>query len=189
MKKLILISILFLLNACATYTLVEKEEKVEVNNLYAFKSKLALSEIRMTQGSKLRVFTNNGQGLESFFFSTDVYPGTPLSKISGKELKKYRKDMNNIDFVEFITSSLVDYGMINGKLVDVSEVDTDVGKFRRFFVIFQDKTEGLNYKSIIDRHENLEILRVHGFIAPEKYYYDKYIADYNYMVESLIKIN
>ena len=189
MKKLILVSTLFLLNACATYTLVEKEERVEVNNLYAFKSKLALSEIRMTQGSKLRLFTNNGQGLESFFFSTDIYPGTPLSKISGKELKKYRKDMNNIDFVEFITSSLADYGMINGKLVDVSEVDTDVGKFRRFFVSFQDKTEGLNYKSIIDRHENKEILRVHGFIAPEKYYYDKYIADYNYIVENLIKLN
>ena len=97
--------------------------------------------------------------------------------------------MNNIDFVEFITSSLADYGMINGKLVDVSEVDTDVGKFRRFFVSFQDKTEGLNYKSIIDRHENKEILRVHGFIAPEKYYYDKYIADYNYIVEHLIKLN
>ena len=93
MNKLIYICIFLLINSCATYTLIEKDEQIKVNDLYAFKAKISLSEIRMKQGSKLRVFTNNGQGLESFFFSTDVYPGTPLSKESGKEFKKYRKDI------------------------------------------------------------------------------------------------
>ena len=188
MNKLIYICIFLLINSCATYTLIEKDEQIKVNDLYAFKAKISLSEIRMKQGSKHRVFTNNGQGLESFFFSTDVYPGTPLSKESGKEFKKYRKDMNNIDFVEFIKSSLADFGMINGKLEDVSEINTSVGKFRRFYVSFQDTTEGLSYKSIIDRHEDQEILRVHGFIAPEKFYFEKYLSDYEYIVNNLINI-
>ena len=74
--------------------------------------------------------------------------------------------------------------MINGKLEDVSEINTSVGKFRRFYVSFQDTTEGLSYKSIIDRHEDQEILRVHGFIAPEKA--QKYLSDYEYIVNNLI---
>ena len=68
MNKLIYICIFLLINSCATYTLIEKDEQIKVNDLYAFKAKISLSEIRMKQGSKLRVFTNNGQGLESFFF-------------------------------------------------------------------------------------------------------------------------
>lgn len=188
MKKFIYFYFFLIINSCATYTLVEKNKEVRVNSLYGFKSDLMLSEIRSLQGSKIRLFTNNGQGLESFFFSTDVRPGTPLSKVSGKEFKKYRKDMNNIDFVEFISKSLSDFGVFNGKLTNVSEIGTNVGKFQRFHMTFTDKVEGLIYKSIIDRHEDKEILRINGFIAPSKYYFDEYLIHYDYIVGNLVKL-
>ena len=91
MNKLIYICIFLLINSCATYTLIEKDEQIKVNDLYAFKAKISLSEIRMKQGSKLRVFTNNGQGLESFFFSTDVYPALLYQKNLVKSSKNIEK--------------------------------------------------------------------------------------------------
>ena len=78
--------------------------------------------------------------------------------------------------------------MINGELVDVTEINTNVGKFQRFYLNFTDKDIGLSYSAIIDRHENREILRLNGFIAPKKYYYDRYISNYNYITNNLSKI-
>ena len=91
MNKLIYICIFLLINSCATYTLIEKDEQIKVNDLYAFKAKISLSEIRMKQGSKLRVFTNNGQGLESFLFSTDVYHALLYQKNLVKSSKNIEK--------------------------------------------------------------------------------------------------
>ena len=68
--------------------------------------------------------------------------------------------MNNLEFVNYISTGLSDFGFINSKLVDVDKINTNVGEFQRFYITLEDKSEGLRYKSVIDRHENKEILRL-----------------------------
>ena len=186
MKSIYFLILIFFINACTTYTLVEKDKEVNVNSLYSIKTDMLMSKINI-RGSKLTWLTNNGLGLDLFFFSQDIFQGGVLSTASKNDLKEYKKNMNNLEFVNYISTGLSDFGFINSKLVDVDKINTNVGEFQRFFLTLEDKTEGLRYKSVIDRHENKEILRVNGFIAPEKFYYDEYIDNYFSIMKNLIK--
>ncbi len=186
MNKILVILLLFFINSCGYYALVKKDSDIDVNGLYKVKAPIEMSELRV-QGSNVKWLTNNGQGLDLFFFSEDIYPDGTLSKVDKKDIKKYKKNMNNIEFVEFISTALSDFGFTNFELYDVTEVNTSVGTFQRFYLNGTDKVIGLKYKAIIDRHSNRDILRINGFIAPVKHYYDKYIKMYEGMVSSLIK--
>ena len=160
---------------------------MNVNNLYSVKAPIEMSELKV-QGSNLKWFTNNGRGLDLFFFSEDIYPEGTLSNIDKKkEAKKYKKQMNNIEFVDFVGEAFSDFGFTNFKLYDVGEINSSVGIFQRFYLNGTDKEIGLKYKAIIDRHFERDILRINGFIAPEKHYYDTYVKMYERMIRSLIK--
>ena len=66
MRNIYFLIFIFLL-MCTTYTLVEKDKEVNVNSLYSIKTDMLMSKINI-QGSKLTWLTNNGLGLDLFFF-------------------------------------------------------------------------------------------------------------------------
>ena len=187
MNKILIIILILFINSCGHYGLIKEGSEINVNNLYSVKAPIEMSELRV-YGSNLKWFTNNGRGLDLFFFSDDIYPEDTLSDIDKKkDAKKYKKKMNNIEFVDFVGEAFSDFGFTNFKLYDVGEINSSVGIFQRFYLRGTDKKIGLKYKAIIDRHFERDILRINGFIAPEKHYYDTYIQMYETMIRSLIK--
>lgn len=187
MNKILTTFLILFITSCVQYSLIKEGSEINVNNLYSVKAPIEMSELRV-QGSNVKWFTNNGRGLDLFFFSDDIYPGGTLSNIDKKkDAKKYKKKMNNIEFVDFVGDAFSDFGFTNLKLHDVGEINSSVGIFQRFYLKGTDKDIGLKYKAIIDRHFERDILRINGFIAPEKHYYDEYIQMYEQMVRSLIK--
>ena len=90
MRNIYFLIFIFFTNACTTYTLVEKDKEVNVNSLYSIKTDMLMSKINI-QGSKLTWLTNNGLGLDLFFFSQDIYQGGVLSTANKNDLKEYKK--------------------------------------------------------------------------------------------------
>ena len=187
MNKILIIILILFINSCGHYGLIKEGSEIKANSLYSVKAPIEMSELRV-QGSNLKWFTNNGRGLDLFFFSEDIYPDGTLSDVDKKkDVKKYKKKMNNIEFVDFVGEAFSDFGFANFKLYDVAEINSSVGVFQRFYLNGTDKKIGLKYKAIIDRHFERDVLRINGFIAPEKHYFNTYAKMYEEMVSSLIK--
>ena len=183
-RGIILPAIVFLLSACAHYTLVEPAKR-DMGGGYSVEPQIVWN--RSAQG-KIEIWTIDGPALAAVHFFNGIGDGQNLFPFYGKstrkaKLPKFNKNMTASEVQEFIVDSMM--APYRRSLVGPNMIGTGVQTFHlrpfkfgshpgfRFELSFLAE-EGLEYEGFVVGAIKAEKLYLICYSGTREYYYPKY---------------
>ena len=181
-RKKILLVIIFLLNGCAYYDLVEPVKR-DIGSSYRVEPQIAWS--RAAQG-KIEIWTVDGPALEAIHFFNGIADGETLFPAYGKQkekLPKFKKDMTANEVMEFIVDSIMaqhPQSLVEAHLKGTGAQTMHLRPFKfgdhpgyRFELSFLSQ-EGLEYEGFVVGTIKDDKLYLICYTGTRLYYYPKY---------------
>jgi hypothetical protein len=192
-RGIILLAIVFLLSACAHYTLVEPAKR-DMGGGYSVEPQIAWN--RSVQG-KVEIWTIDGPALEAIHFFNGIDDGQTLFPAYGKQkekLPKFKKDMTANEVLEFIVDSIMAPGIQspvgpNMKGTGAQTIHLRPFKFGthpgyRFELSFLSQ-EGLEYEGFVVGTIKDDKLYLICYTGTRQYYYPKYKESVEQIIASI----
>ena len=181
-RKNILPAIIFLLNACVSYELVEPVKR-DIGSLYSVEPQIAWS--RAAHG-KIEIWTVDGPALEAIHFFNGIGDGETLFTAYGQQKEKlplFKKDMTANEVMEFIVDSIMAQGppsLVERHLKGTGAQTMHLRPFKfgdhpgyRFELSFLSQ-EGLEYEGFVVGTIKDDKLYLICYTGTRLYYYPKY---------------
>ncbi len=190
LRCLLLLVVVSMLVACATYTRVDSGV-VRIDDLYVV-ARPGWSRAPSMPGSRYRmnaeVWTRDGETLNTLVFIPAVQDGESLitSLTPNKALPEFRSDMLPNDIVALAESTFVKvYGEGNAVLSTSNLRPQRFGEHQGFmFDVDARVTERPNYKGIVGAFIAGGRLYLMYYLAADPYYFDKDVADADAVIRS-----
>ncbi len=192
-RGIILLAIVFLLSACAHYTLVEPAKR-DMGGGYSVEPQIAWN--RSVQG-KVEIWTIDGPSLAAVHFFNGIGYGQTLFPAYGKQkekLPKFKKDMTPNEVLEFIVDSMMAPGLPspvgpNMKGTGAQTIHLRPFKFGnhpgfRFELSFLSQ-EGLEYDGFVVGTIKDDKLYLICYTGTRQYYYPKYKESVEKIIASI----
>jgi len=183
-RGIILLAIVFLLSACAHYTLVEPAKK-DMGGSYSVEPQTAWN--RSAQG-KIEIWTIDGPSLAAVHFFNGIGDGQNLLPFYGKstrkaKLPKFNKNMTASEVQEFIVDSMMapyQRSLVGPNMIGIGVQTSHLRPFKfgshpgfRFELSFLSE-EGLEYEGFVVGTIKADKLYLICYAGTREFYYPKY---------------
>jgi hypothetical protein len=192
-RGIILLAIVFLLSACAHYTLVEPVKR-DIGGGYSVEPQIAWS--RAAYG-KIEIWTVDGPALEAIQFFNGIGDGETLFPAYGKQKEKlpqFKKDMTASEVMEFIVDSIMAPGFQSPVGPNMKGTGAESIHLRPFnfgehpgyrFELSFLSHEGLEYEGFVVGTIKEDKLYLICYTGTRQYYYPKYKSYVEQIVASI----
>ena len=178
---------LLLVAGCATYTLVQRGERVSLGGAFDLDPQRAWS--RLSTG-KIETWTVDGTLLHSVSLYKGIEDGapivTPQPSLTAKDLPRFEKEMTSIEIRELIEATIAKVHNVTIRPLDTRSWSFGGTDGFRFEFRYRSK-EGLNMRTSAVGTILEDKLYLIGFTGADLHYYDTYLKDVEAMIASIKK--
>ncbi|MEX0694256.1 MAG: hypothetical protein WD075_07430 [Rhodospirillales bacterium] len=182
MKKIFVLSILYALNACTVYSLVEPG-KVEVGDAYVITVNSSWSK---SSHGHTYTFTKDGPALQSLTITTGIKEKDfMVSGSTDAPLPPYKKDLSLIEIQQFINDSMVALGAEKMEFTEIRPEPFGAWQGIRAEYNYFTKS-GLQIRGLIVAAQNNDKFYYIMYNAPALHFFEKNRKDAEDIIQSVI---